>query len=216
MNAVSQPSDLRNHWFPVGVFVKLAVSGRIPARRTSIADRTIIMAICTYEMRIAMRARIRTPIVPNGDCAVSCIMSAMLLPKQLPPTSATSHLVAAFRTPTAKASPSRTASWITVSPIVETITRVTKDRSSSRTGSARCVHASRMPARITDPTAIARTTNQVEFCRNPTAVVDPSGAVFGMTQATSDDALVMRKTPPSTSPSRPRLSMPVSDERARM
>ncbi len=103
-----------------------------------------------------------------------------------------------------------------MSPIVETITRVTKDRSSSRTGSARCVHASRMPARTTDPTAIARTTNQVEFCRNPTAVVDPSGAVFGMTQATSDDALVMRKTPPSTSPSRPRLSMPVSDERARM
>ncbi|OUE31844.1 hypothetical protein BFL35_02970 [Clavibacter michiganensis] len=103
-----------------------------------------------------------------------------------------------------------------MSPIVETITSVTSERTSSPIGCVRCVHARRIPASTTDPTAMASTMYQVEFCRNPTVELDPSGAELGMTHATSEEALVMRNTPASTTPSRPRLSIPVSSDRARI
>ena len=69
---------------------------------------------------------------------------------------------------------------------------------------------------ITDATAIVSTMYQVELCRKPTVVDDPQGAVVGISHATSDDALVMRNTPPNTRPRRPMLSSPVSSDRARM
>ena len=63
-----------------------------------------------------------------------------------------------------------------VSPAPDTTIRVKSDCSSSLPGLARCSQAMRMPAMITDTTAMAPTYHHREFCKKPTADAEPPGA----------------------------------------
>lgn len=167
-------------------------------------------------MSIAISARIRTPIRAIGDVALRAIIPATFVPKQLDsPAVDTSHCVALFSTHTENASVAVTARPMMVSPAPATTTRVRSDCSNSLPGFARCSHAMRIPATITDTTAMAPTYHHSEFCKKPTADAEPSGAVFGSRPATSVVPPEMRMTAPRTMPSRP-SSCPPSPRRRQM